>query len=81
MGDWDENNLRQLIGIIRCFYLVSGLRLNLKKSSLIGVGVTDQLATEMAFLTGCSVATLPCKYFRGACGRLYVEEKRLARYY
>ena len=60
--EWDENNLRQLINILKCFFLVSGLRLNLQKSNIIGVGVTEQLATNMAIHTGCGAALLPCKY-------------------
>lgn len=42
LGKWDERNIRNIITILRCFYMVYGLNINLFKSSLVGVGV-DQI--------------------------------------
>lgn len=45
-----------------CFELVSGLCVNLGKSTLIGVGVEEQTVRRMADMVGCSTGTLPFKY-------------------
>nr|GEX91304.1 RNA-directed DNA polymerase, eukaryota [Tanacetum cinerariifolium] len=38
IGEWKKENLRNLVCILQCFYLASGLRTNIKKCSLVGVG-------------------------------------------
>lgn len=42
MGEWDDRNIEYLIIIRNCFYLVFGLRINLHKSKLYGVGTSMQ---------------------------------------
>lgn len=37
--EWDEQNIANLVTILNFFYLVSGLKLNLQKSNLLGIGV------------------------------------------
>lgn len=59
MGDWDERNVRNLIIILRCFFMVSGLKINLFKSSLMGVGVADSEVVSLTSLTGCAAASFP----------------------
>ena len=38
-GVWDPENIKNLVKILQCFYAVSGLKLNLYKSKLYGIGV------------------------------------------
>lgn len=54
LGEWDELNIRNIIRILRCFHLILGLRINLIKSNLFGVGVNDHEVSTMAIFTGCS---------------------------
>lgn len=42
MGEWDEENITNLIVILNCFFLVLGLKINLHKSKLYGLGVPMQ---------------------------------------
>lgn len=42
LGKWSGNNFQNLIRLLRCFYLVSGLEINPKKCSLIGMNVNDE---------------------------------------
>ena len=42
--------------------MVSGLKINLHKSNLFDVGVSDHIAQELAVLTGCRAAKLPFIY-------------------
>jgi len=39
VGEWSQSNARNIVRIIRCFYLISGLKINIQKSKLFGVGV------------------------------------------
>lgn len=48
--------------ILRCFKLVSGLRINLGKSTLIGVGLESSEVGEWASEVGCGEGKLPFLY-------------------
>ncbi|XP_071708444.1 uncharacterized mitochondrial protein AtMg01250-like [Rutidosis leptorrhynchoides] len=52
-GEWSRLNERNLINILKCFELASGLKVNFRKSCLYGEGVTynkiDNLARRMGF--------------------------------
>ncbi|GJS90243.1 RNA-directed DNA polymerase, eukaryota [Tanacetum coccineum] len=55
IGEWTDSNLRSIIQMLHCFSLASGLKINLQKSNLLGVGVTGSLVNEAAASIGCSV--------------------------
>ncbi|GKD37778.1 RNA-directed DNA polymerase, eukaryota [Tanacetum coccineum] len=57
-----DSNLRSIIQMLYCFSLASGLKINLQKSNLLGVGVTGSLVNEAAASIGCSVMKAPFKY-------------------
>nr|XP_043633384.1 uncharacterized protein LOC122604565 [Erigeron canadensis] len=38
LGEWSTNNFMNVIRILRCFYLISGLTMNPSKSKLFGLG-------------------------------------------
>lgn len=48
--------------ILCCFELVSGLKINFSKSSIIGVGISAERAIELARVIDCSVGCLPVNY-------------------
>ncbi|GJW68374.1 RNA-directed DNA polymerase, eukaryota, reverse transcriptase zinc-binding domain protein [Tanacetum coccineum] len=62
MGEWDAENVSNLITILNCFYLVSGLCINLHKSKLYRVGVSSDDVKEFSGNAGCSAASLPFTY-------------------
>ncbi|XP_035838173.1 uncharacterized protein LOC118485810 [Helianthus annuus] len=62
VGDWSYDNMINLKRLLRCFYLSSGLKVNLKKNSLYGVGVDDNQVQLMANMLGCTRGSLPFKY-------------------
>ncbi|GKB81652.1 RNA-directed DNA polymerase, eukaryota, partial [Tanacetum coccineum] len=39
IGEWSDTNLRGIINILKCFFLASGLKINIQKCQLLGVGV------------------------------------------
>ncbi|GJW80582.1 RNA-directed DNA polymerase, eukaryota [Tanacetum coccineum] len=62
IGEWSDNNLTHIMRILHCFFLASGLKINLKKSHLLGVGVPHAHIIEAAMALGCSVMRTPFKY-------------------
>ncbi|GJZ70972.1 RNA-directed DNA polymerase, eukaryota, reverse transcriptase zinc-binding domain protein, partial [Tanacetum coccineum] len=62
IGEWMDSNLRSIIQMLHCFSLASGLKINLQKSNLLGVGVTGSLVNEAVASIGCSVMKAPFKY-------------------
>lgn len=45
--------------IFRCFQLVSGLKINISKSMLVGVGCSEDIIHALADLVHCKVGRLP----------------------
>ena len=62
VGDWSDSNISNIITILRCFHLASGLKINLTKSKILGIGVPDSMVLEMANRIGCSVLKTPFSY-------------------
>ncbi|KAJ0588293.1 putative RNA-directed DNA polymerase [Helianthus annuus] len=62
LGEWCREELGNVLRILRCFFLCSGLKINLDKSSLFGIGVNSDDTKEMAFEFGCKPDSLPFIY-------------------
>ncbi|KAJ0520325.1 putative RNA-directed DNA polymerase [Helianthus annuus] len=59
LGEWSSDNAAALKRILRCFYFISGLKINLQKSSLFGIGIGEHALNNMAMGFGCKVGTFP----------------------
>ncbi|GJR75014.1 putative RNA-directed DNA polymerase [Tanacetum coccineum] len=57
-----RNNGRNLMWLLKCFEKASGLRINLSKSKLYGVGVYEVEVEEMAHMLKCHPGKLPFMY-------------------
>ncbi|KAL7616380.1 hypothetical protein Lser_V15G02077 [Lactuca serriola] len=62
LGKWDKMNLENMVMVLNCFFMVSGLKVNIHKSKLYGVGVIYNQVEEMVKVTGCAPGKLPFKY-------------------
>ncbi|KAJ0547939.1 putative RNA-directed DNA polymerase [Helianthus annuus] len=62
IGDWSLGNANNIVRILRCFHVCSGLRINLGKSSLFGIGVDAEEVENLAGSVGCKSEFLPFKY-------------------
>ncbi|GJU44289.1 RNA-directed DNA polymerase, eukaryota, reverse transcriptase zinc-binding domain protein [Tanacetum coccineum] len=62
IGEWNNNNIQTLLSVLRCFYLASGLKINLHKSKLMGIGVSSNVVAAAASLIGCCILTAPFNY-------------------
>nr|GFA74551.1 RNA-directed DNA polymerase, eukaryota [Tanacetum cinerariifolium] len=62
IGEWFDDNLENLIRILNCFHLASGLKINVHKSQVLGVGVPPDIVDQGASRIGCAVMQTPFKY-------------------
>ncbi|GJR51970.1 RNA-directed DNA polymerase, eukaryota [Tanacetum coccineum] len=62
IGEWSEGNLANILKILKCFYLASGLQINIHKSQVLGVGVPRYVVDHAASIIGCSVMNNQFRY-------------------
>lgn len=62
MEERDHQNITKLVSILNYFYMVSGIRLNLQKSNLYGIGVNDAQVEVMVMGTWCLATSVPFHY-------------------
>nr|GFB26601.1 RNA-directed DNA polymerase, eukaryota, reverse transcriptase zinc-binding domain protein [Tanacetum cinerariifolium] len=51
--DWNARDLENIIRILHVFYLASGLKINIHKSKIYGIGVNEEEVSNMASNAGC----------------------------
>ncbi|PWA91164.1 nucleotide-binding alpha-beta plait domain-containing protein [Artemisia annua] len=61
-GEWSRANALNLIHILRCFELSSSLKVNIDKSSVMGVGIPITEVASLASYLGCAHGALPLSY-------------------
>ncbi|GJZ48022.1 RNA-directed DNA polymerase, eukaryota [Tanacetum coccineum] len=62
LGEWSADNIKGILNILKSFYLASGLRINISKSQLLGVGVSRGEVERAACSIGCSVMDNQFRY-------------------
>nr|GEX60866.1 RNA-directed DNA polymerase, eukaryota, reverse transcriptase zinc-binding domain protein [Tanacetum cinerariifolium] len=62
LSDWDTHDLQQITSTLNSFYCASGLKINISKSNLFGIGVTEEDLHTMASVTGCQASSFPTTY-------------------
>ncbi|GJZ10117.1 RNA-directed DNA polymerase, eukaryota [Tanacetum coccineum] len=62
VGEWDGSNIKTLVHVLKCFFLASGLKINLQKSKLMGIGINKIVVDKAARLVGCSTFSTPFNY-------------------
>nr|GEV48263.1 RNA-directed DNA polymerase, eukaryota [Tanacetum cinerariifolium] len=55
IGEWSESNLKSIVTMLNCFFLASGLKINIQKSQLLGVSVPRSSVAQAAAKIGCVV--------------------------
>ncbi|KAJ9555396.1 hypothetical protein OSB04_010010 [Centaurea solstitialis] len=56
---WSVRNIRNLIKILECFHAISGLKINMRKSKIFGLGVQDAEVQDWARGVGCVGGSFP----------------------
>nr|GEV23746.1 RNA-directed DNA polymerase, eukaryota, reverse transcriptase zinc-binding domain protein [Tanacetum cinerariifolium] len=62
IGKWEKANFTTIVHVLKCFFLASGLKINIYKSKLMGIGVPNDEITTAANLIGCATFTMPFNY-------------------
>nr|GEZ71728.1 RNA-directed DNA polymerase, eukaryota [Tanacetum cinerariifolium] len=60
--EWSDDNLKGIINILQCFFLASGLKINIQKSQVLGVGVPSSIVMQAASSIGCGVLHKQFRY-------------------
>ncbi|GKF47897.1 putative RNA-directed DNA polymerase, eukaryota, reverse transcriptase zinc-binding domain protein [Tanacetum coccineum] len=59
---WNNQDMGNIIRVLQVFFLASGLKINVSKSNVYGLGVSPQDVEDMASHTGCGPGTIPFSY-------------------
>ncbi|GJU32048.1 putative RNA-directed DNA polymerase, eukaryota, reverse transcriptase zinc-binding domain protein [Tanacetum coccineum] len=62
LTEWDSNDMENIIRTLNTFHRASGLKINIAKSNVFGIGVSEDNLQSMAHLTGCLAGTFPFSY-------------------
>ncbi|GKB83006.1 RNA-directed DNA polymerase, eukaryota [Tanacetum coccineum] len=62
VGKWNSSNLSTIVNVLKWFYLASGLKINLNKSKLMGIGISHDVVASAAKSIGCSILHTPFNY-------------------
>ncbi|GJS89128.1 RNA-directed DNA polymerase, eukaryota [Tanacetum coccineum] len=54
-GEWSDANLKGIVNILQCFFLASGLKINIHKSQVLRVGIPRSIVMQAASSIGCGV--------------------------
>ncbi|GKC99216.1 putative RNA-directed DNA polymerase, eukaryota, reverse transcriptase zinc-binding domain protein [Tanacetum coccineum] len=60
--DWNKQDMDNIIRVLQVFCLTSGLKLNISKSHVYGLGVSSNDIEDMARDTGCITGNIPFSY-------------------
>ncbi|GJU04155.1 RNA-directed DNA polymerase, eukaryota [Tanacetum coccineum] len=61
-GKWDKMNVATIVNVLKCFFLALGLKINLEKNKLMGIGVPHEDVLLAAESIGCSILTAPFNF-------------------
>nr|GEV50666.1 RNA-directed DNA polymerase, eukaryota [Tanacetum cinerariifolium] len=68
VGQSSDSNITTLVHVLECFHKLSGLRINMCKSKLMGLHVDGELVHRAARQLGCLVLNLPFSYLGSIMG-------------
>ncbi|GJZ68561.1 putative RNA-directed DNA polymerase, eukaryota, reverse transcriptase zinc-binding domain protein [Tanacetum coccineum] len=60
--EWNANDLDNIIRVLQVSYLDSGLKINIQKSNVYGIGVSDVDVSSMASNSRCASRSFPFTY-------------------
>ncbi|GJR29960.1 RNA-directed DNA polymerase, eukaryota [Tanacetum coccineum] len=68
VGEWSENNIATLVHVLDCFHKVSGLKINMNKSKIMGTHVDHDKVSRAANKLGCLILKAPFLYLGSYVG-------------
>ena len=77
-GNWSDDNVKNLMLILECFHMASGLKINWGKSIINGIGISDLELHRLASSIGCKEGKFPLHYLGLPIGGSPKKERILA---
>nr|GEX90851.1 RNA-directed DNA polymerase, eukaryota [Tanacetum cinerariifolium] len=71
IGKWDKSNFHTIVNVLNCFFLASGLKINLHKTKLMGIGMPQDVVTMAANSIGRATLSAPFNYLGVKIGTLH----------
>ena len=62
ISEWNSQHMDNIIRVLQVCYLASGLKINVSKSNMFGLGVSSLDIEDMARVTGCGSGNIPFSY-------------------
>nr|GFA40594.1 RNA-directed DNA polymerase, eukaryota [Tanacetum cinerariifolium] len=62
IGKWERANVITIVRMLNCFFMASGLQINIHKRKLMGIGVSIEEVNAAANIIGCSTFSTPFTY-------------------
>nr|GEW36181.1 hypothetical protein [Tanacetum cinerariifolium] len=62
IGKWDTSNFSTIFNVLKCFFLASGLKINLHKSKLMCIGIPHDVVASTTSSIGCPTLSTPFNY-------------------
>nr|GEZ40436.1 putative RNA-directed DNA polymerase, eukaryota, reverse transcriptase zinc-binding domain protein [Tanacetum cinerariifolium] len=62
IGKWDKANVITIVNMLKRFYLASGLKINIQKSKIMGIGTSQEEVDAAANVIGCNTFSSPFNY-------------------
>ncbi|GKC90487.1 RNA-directed DNA polymerase, eukaryota [Tanacetum coccineum] len=62
IGKWDKANVITIVNMLKCFYLASGLKINIQKSKIMGIGTSQEEVDVAANVISCNTFSSPFNY-------------------
>nr|GEZ09524.1 putative RNA-directed DNA polymerase, eukaryota, reverse transcriptase zinc-binding domain protein [Tanacetum cinerariifolium] len=62
ISEWNRQEMDNIIRVLQVFYLASGMKINIAKSNVYGIGVSSDDIIDMARVTRCASGTIPFIY-------------------
>nr|GEX78578.1 RNA-directed DNA polymerase, eukaryota [Tanacetum cinerariifolium] len=83
--DADNSNLSSIVNVLKCIFLASGLKINLHKSKLMGIGIAQDVVNMAANQIGCLTLSAPFTYLgvkaRGSMSRITSWDVVFAKFF
>lgn len=68
IGEWKYSNISNIVSILQCFFMASGLNINVQKSHMLGVCVPFHEVELVADSVGCAALKTPFIYIGSMVG-------------
>nr|GEY51825.1 TIR-NBS type disease resistance protein [Tanacetum cinerariifolium] len=65
---WNQSNIHTIVRVLKVFHSASGLRINIKKSKLMGIAVDASRVEQAIRQIGCMALKIPFKYLGSVVG-------------